>query len=325
MNRAEFMRRLAELLRDVAPTEREEAIQYYNDYFDDAGEENESGVIASLGTPEELARTIRAGLCDGGSGGEFTESGFSGYPKMPRDEIVRPEDLNAAKQADDPGSGSFADGVYRDGVSGDNKDGEWHNAGRYQDPGTQGAQPGSGNGYYDGAYYRRPEGEGVYGGRQDTRKDNNPYEQSGPQGGGEWSGTSYSQTKAAKEPMSGGMIVLIVILAVLTSPVWLGLLGTLVGVVAALVATLFALFITFLVIGVVFVIVAIALLVTGIDLMFSLPLAGLCLVGTALALFALGLVAVWVMVALAGAAIPAFVRGISSLCQKIFHRGGARA
>lgn len=37
MNRAEFMRRLAELLRDVAPTEREEAIQYYNDYFDDAG------------------------------------------------------------------------------------------------------------------------------------------------------------------------------------------------------------------------------------------------------------------------------------------------
>ena len=117
--------------------------------------------------------------------------------------------------------------------------------------------------------------------------------------------------------MSGGMIVLIVILAVLTSPVWLGLLGTLVGVVAALVATLFALFITFLVIGVVFVIVAIALLVTGIDLMFSLPLAGLCLVGTALVLFALGLVAVWVMVALAGAAIPAFVRGTVSLCQKI--------
>ena len=49
MNRAEFMRRLAELLGDVAPTEREEAIQYYNDYFDDAGTENESGVIASLG------------------------------------------------------------------------------------------------------------------------------------------------------------------------------------------------------------------------------------------------------------------------------------
>lgn len=61
MNRAEFMRRLTELLGDVSPMERDEAIQYYNDYFDDAGVENESGVIASLGTPEELARTIKAG------------------------------------------------------------------------------------------------------------------------------------------------------------------------------------------------------------------------------------------------------------------------
>ena len=100
MNRAEFMRRLTELLGDVAPTEREEAIQYYNDYFDDAGEENESGVIASLGTPEELARTIKAGLNDGGNGGEFTESGFSGYTQTPKDEIVKVQDGDAAGRTD---------------------------------------------------------------------------------------------------------------------------------------------------------------------------------------------------------------------------------
>ena len=70
MNRAEFMRRLTELLGDVPPMEREEAIQYYNDYFDDAGEENEGSVIASLGTPEELAKTIKTGLNDGGNGGD---------------------------------------------------------------------------------------------------------------------------------------------------------------------------------------------------------------------------------------------------------------
>ena len=73
MSRAEFMRRLAELLTDVSPAEREEAIQYYNDYFDDAGAENEQSVIASLGSPEELAKTIKAGLFDGGNTGEFTE------------------------------------------------------------------------------------------------------------------------------------------------------------------------------------------------------------------------------------------------------------
>ena len=59
MNRADFMKNLAELLADMAPAEREEAIQYYNDYFDDAGTENEQSVIASLGTPEQLAKTIK--------------------------------------------------------------------------------------------------------------------------------------------------------------------------------------------------------------------------------------------------------------------------
>lgn len=328
MNRAEFMRRLTELLGDVAPTEREEAIQYYNDYFDDAGEENESGVIASLGTPEELARTIKAGLNDGGNSGEFTESGFSGYTQMPKDEIVKVQDEDAAGRTD-TGAGQ-ADAAYSEaaGSGGAQGSGEFR--------GTQ-----SGNGYYEGAYYKRPEGDGVYGGRQDTRNYRNPYEESGSressagrtygqntsyeQSGSYGTGTSYGQGKAAKEPMSGGMIALIVVLAVLTSPVWIGLLGGFLGVAAGLIAVLFALFLTFLIIGVVFIVVAIALLVTGVTLLFSAPLAALCVIGCGLVLFALGLVGIWVMVALAGLAIPAFVRGIVSLCQKIFHRGGARA
>ena len=45
MSRAEFMSRLTALLQDVPPAEREEAIAYYNEYFDDAGEGNEAGVI----------------------------------------------------------------------------------------------------------------------------------------------------------------------------------------------------------------------------------------------------------------------------------------
>ena len=340
MNRAEFMRTFEELLGDVAPTGREEAIRYYNDYFDDAGEENESGVIASLGTPEELARTIKAGLNDGGNSGEFTESGFSGYTQMPKDEIVKVQDEDAAGRTD-TGAGQ-ADAAYSEaaGSGGAQGSGEFR--------GTQ-----SGNGYYEGAYYKRPEGDGVYGGRQDTRNYRNPYEESGSressagrtygqntsyeqsgsygtgtsyeQSGNYGTGTSYGQGKAAKEPMSGGMIALIVVLAVLTSPVWIGLLGGFLAVAAGLIAVLFALFLTFLIIGVVFIVVAIALLVTGVTLLFSAPLAALCVIGCGLVLFALGLVGIWVMVALAGLAIPAFVRGIVSLCQKIFHRGGARA
>lgn len=36
MNREDFLMRLSSLLQDVSEAEREEALQYYEDYFDDA-------------------------------------------------------------------------------------------------------------------------------------------------------------------------------------------------------------------------------------------------------------------------------------------------
>ena len=39
MSRWEFMRQLEKLLSDISPNEREEALQYYNDYFNDSGME----------------------------------------------------------------------------------------------------------------------------------------------------------------------------------------------------------------------------------------------------------------------------------------------
>lgn len=59
MDRYEFMWKLRSLLSDIPLQEREEAIQYYNDYFEDAGKENEADVIASLGSPEKVAETIK--------------------------------------------------------------------------------------------------------------------------------------------------------------------------------------------------------------------------------------------------------------------------
>lgn len=62
MNRAEFMKKLDALLSDISPEEREEALQYYNDYFDDAGPEQEARILAELGSPEQVAWKIKAGL-----------------------------------------------------------------------------------------------------------------------------------------------------------------------------------------------------------------------------------------------------------------------
>lgn len=76
MSRWEFMRKLEELLFDISPNEREEALQYYNDYFNDAGKENEQEVIKALGSPEQVAGIVRDGLSGNENLGEFTESGF---------------------------------------------------------------------------------------------------------------------------------------------------------------------------------------------------------------------------------------------------------
>ena len=76
MNREEFMQALERALYDIPAEEKEAALQYYNEYFDDAGAENEQDVLKSLGAPEKLAESIRNGMDENGLCGEFTETGF---------------------------------------------------------------------------------------------------------------------------------------------------------------------------------------------------------------------------------------------------------
>ena len=62
MNRVEFMTELASLLQDVPVEERREAMRYYNDYFDEAGKENEAQAISDLGSPVKVAEKIKEDL-----------------------------------------------------------------------------------------------------------------------------------------------------------------------------------------------------------------------------------------------------------------------
>jgi uncharacterized membrane protein len=62
---------MAELERQLAridDREREEAIAYYNEYFDEAGPENEARVIAELGSPVRVAAQIKADAAVKGMG-----------------------------------------------------------------------------------------------------------------------------------------------------------------------------------------------------------------------------------------------------------------
>lgn len=68
MDRAEFLNRLEAQLLDVPQAEREEALQYYEDYLNDAGDAGDFDILQELGTPEEVADSIRNGLRQDSSG-----------------------------------------------------------------------------------------------------------------------------------------------------------------------------------------------------------------------------------------------------------------
>ena len=98
MNRIEFMTELAALLQDVPEEERRDAMKFYNDYFDDAGEENEQQVIAELENPAKVAATIKEDLGSASrEQGEYTEKGFRDSrfenKEMPAEETIREETI----------------------------------------------------------------------------------------------------------------------------------------------------------------------------------------------------------------------------------------
>lgn len=265
MNRAEFMKRLSELLYDVSPSEREEAIQYYNDYFDDAGAENEQSVIASLGTPEQVARTIKAGLFDGGSAGEFTEKGFSSQTPVNENEIIDPQ-----KRYD-----------REDNYSRQNSHGQQNNYG----------------------------GQNSYGQQSNYGQQN--------------TGSSQQNNK---KPMSGGTIALIVVLCILASPFLIGLFGSVVGILIGFFGAIFGIVVGLGAASLALLIVGICLFVYGITLLFTIPLGGLCAMGGAMICAAVGIVFLWLVGLICAGLIPASVRALVSLIQRLFHnRGGAKA
>ena len=101
MSRWEFMRQLEQLLSDISPSEREEALQYYNDYFNDAGKENEAEVMGALGSPEQVAQIVKDGLSDNGTAGEFTENGFTSIKKEAGNEMIKKESVPFQNQTGD--------------------------------------------------------------------------------------------------------------------------------------------------------------------------------------------------------------------------------
>lgn len=103
MGKQQFMAELKQLLGDIPAVERDEALNYYEEYFNDAGEENEQELIAQLESPEKVARSIKSGLeYADDEVGEFSETGFSGFYAKEKNEI-----LNTMPSDSERGFGRF--------------------------------------------------------------------------------------------------------------------------------------------------------------------------------------------------------------------------
>lgn len=77
MNRTEFMKELEYLLQDISEEEKADAIAYYQDYLEEAGDEHEAEAIREFGSPERIAAMIRAELSGSlEEGGAFTDAGY---------------------------------------------------------------------------------------------------------------------------------------------------------------------------------------------------------------------------------------------------------
>lgn len=84
MDRKTFMKELDFLLQDINEEERREALSFYEDYFDEAGEENEERVMRELGDPSRVAAIIRDSLK-----GNFDDHIHSGNDGFSNDDYQR--------------------------------------------------------------------------------------------------------------------------------------------------------------------------------------------------------------------------------------------
>ena len=62
MNKNEFLKKLESELADISPEERENALLYYRNYFEDAGPENEEKLISQLDLLHNIALEIKRDL-----------------------------------------------------------------------------------------------------------------------------------------------------------------------------------------------------------------------------------------------------------------------
>ena len=217
MTKYEFLGDLSRLLKDLPEEERNQALHYYEDYFADAGEDNEQEVLNELGSPENIAELIKADSTDEITYGDGAST-HATAPLQPYKAAGPEHSENVSGNA----SGVTPDSTQNDRSQSDNN---WHSM--TGDP--------SGNQHMNGDSSGNQQ--------SNTGYTNGSASHSNASGANQ---STCSRSSGLFSGMDNTNLIIMIIVLVVTSPIWgsallgiasflLGLLGALVGIFAALV------------------------------------------------------------------------------------------
>ena len=340
MNREDFMRQLGSLLSDISPTEREEALQYYNDYFDDAGPENEQRVIEALGNPARVSESIRRDLLGTGYG----DSSVQKVTGQDRALIKYGENLDDDKGQENGGTSSIGSdmsdpGAFSDGF-GASASGSGISGAVSSKPGTASSGNGTSDSGVSRSAFSRPgsaspnfgNGPGASGstlaGPDSTVPDSGVQDSTGPDSMGSDSTVPDSTVLDSAGPgsasaasdraidKSGWFLLLVATLAVVVLPVLAGVVSVLFGILASWIVVIFGFGVAAL--GL-FIAMAVCL-VLGIGGLFVMPLGGVGMIGCSLLCGGLGLLFLVLVLLMAGVVTPAICRGFLLCGKKIMQK-----
>lgn len=295
MNRAEFMEELERLLEDLPEAEREEAILYYQDYFEDAGAENEARILQELETPEKVAGIIKEGLKETETVGEFTETGYRER---------RFEDVQQLSTGTEP----LSEKGSRIKASQEGESFSWQ----------QGNQPGQETAHGEEEQSCFSKKDNFH--RQEQRDPDWEYQgyADTSQESGQWEQEFRKQEKPKRTLLE--KILWIALLCLIVIPAGIPLAGGAIGVFVGVAMSFF---------GVLFAVAATAILGTlaglvvflyGLVQIFYTPLPGMLIAGAGLLALSIGLLFVILSLWLFGKLLPALERFTIQLFRKLFGR-----
>lgn len=232
MNRQEFLRQLESLLMSIPQQERADAMAYYNDYFDEAGVENEQRVIQELGSPQRVAQSII-------------------------DDVRNTEYSQSQNYEENDYAGTYEQSTYQ-------------NYNSYQNNNT-----------YQG---------------QATRQD------------------------IEKKKFKTWQMVLIVILLIVTFPVWIGLVAGLFGGLIGLLGGLFGILVGMIGSGFGLVVGGIAIFGAGLMTVMVVPVEGVASMGIGLLLTSIGILLSLLFVLLSFVWLPKLWKAFFGWIKGLFHR-----